>query len=280
MTRQSAEPQGHAMADAGEVPDKFWPAVRWVVNNLAWILPLVTVERVADGHNEIAIVFGALSLADIAIAVKWGLLAEITKTRRRALGLAVVVGGVLLVCVGTYLLVNMRAAATSNSEIVAAVPAVEFVKNQNVAMQYTGNPGQQPAIQYWAQFTYTGQQRLRFFLERARLDFNPSMNVAEKAPLSEFRDYVKDDNIYLPLVTRTETPEKKYEFWWGDPKDGKRFDFDNYRARISVLSDDGKEQHYYFMIIKGRVNDISYPEIIRADILGFPAQWEARDAQR
>ena len=37
------------MAEA-DVPDRFWPAVRLVVNNLAWILPLVAIEQIVAGE--------------------------------------------------------------------------------------------------------------------------------------------------------------------------------------------------------------------------------------
>jgi hypothetical protein len=185
------------------------------------------------------------------------------------------------------LVANRRKPEESNPGTASeAAPSVEFVKNQTAASQWTGESGPQPAVQYWAEWVNTGQQRLRFFVERIRIGnmigaFN--MMAAEKTPIGEFRDYVKGDNIYLTLITRTDTPDRKLQFWWGDQtNDGPAaVSLDtNYAVRVTVLADDGREQHFYFMLIPGRVNDVIRPEVLKMDIFGFPAQWEARDARR
>jgi hypothetical protein len=110
-----------------------------------------------------------------------------------------------------------------------------------------------------------------------------SMAASGKTSLGEFRDYVKGDNIHLTLITRTVTSDRKFEFWWSDQINYGPSVVDlnpNWAARVTVLADDGREQHIYFMIIPGRVNDVLRPDILKMDVLNFPAQWEARDKRR
>jgi hypothetical protein len=61
------------MAEA-DVPDKFWPAIRFVVNNLVWMLALVGIEQAVTGEFERAAIIGVIFTIDLMVAVKWGLL--------------------------------------------------------------------------------------------------------------------------------------------------------------------------------------------------------------
>jgi hypothetical protein len=76
--------------------------------------------------------------------------------------------------------------------------------------------------------------------------------------------------------------------WGADTKtDGMLFIGANNRARIRIIDDDGREQRYYFLIIDGIGWNtvvsggklIPYPDFVAGENLGFPAQWEAYDAQ-
>jgi hypothetical protein len=69
------------MADT-DIPDKFWPAIRLVVNNLVWILPLIAIEQVVAGEVTRAATIGTFFVADLTVAVKWGLLTSIVKKVR------------------------------------------------------------------------------------------------------------------------------------------------------------------------------------------------------
>lgn len=64
------------MADA-DVPDKFWPAIRLVINNLVWILPLVALEQLFAGELKHAAILGIIFVIDLIVAVKWGHLTTI-----------------------------------------------------------------------------------------------------------------------------------------------------------------------------------------------------------
>jgi hypothetical protein len=100
--------------------------------------------------------------------------------------------------------------------------------------------------------------------------------------LGEFRDYIKDENIKLTLMSRTVTSDRHFELWWGDPKDKMKFEpgVGDFAVRLIVLRDDGKEQRFYFMVLEGRVNDVFYPKIMHRGVFDFPEKWEAQDKQR
>jgi hypothetical protein len=78
-------PPGLVMADA-DIPDKFWPAIRLVVNNLVWILPLLAIEQAATGEVRTAVILGVLFVVDLGVAVKWGLLEGVARKLRRMSG--------------------------------------------------------------------------------------------------------------------------------------------------------------------------------------------------
>jgi hypothetical protein len=97
------------MADA-DIPDKFWPAIRLVVNNLVWILPLIAIEQLAANEVIRAGIIGAFFVADLVIAVKWGLLATIAKKAGRVNGVQLVLfAGV----VGTWLFMTIGLGAAA-----------------------------------------------------------------------------------------------------------------------------------------------------------------------
>src|SRR5262245_42691370 len=73
------------MAEA-DIPDRFWPAIRLVVNNLVWILPLVAIEQAVTGEIERAIVIGIVFVFDLVVAVKWGFLEAVAGKSKRMTG--------------------------------------------------------------------------------------------------------------------------------------------------------------------------------------------------
>ena len=80
MNRSFMGPPGVFMADA-DVPDRFWPAVRLVVNNLVWILPLVAIEQMVAGELSRAVYLGIVFVIDLVVAVKWGFLETLWESR-------------------------------------------------------------------------------------------------------------------------------------------------------------------------------------------------------
>ena len=109
MNRSFMGPQGVFMADA-DVPDRFWPAVRLVVNNLVWILPLVAIEQMVAGELSRAVYLGIVFVIDLVVAVKWGLLETLFgKAGRMGTIQLTLLAGVL----GTWLFLTMGLAATA-----------------------------------------------------------------------------------------------------------------------------------------------------------------------
>jgi len=109
MNRSFMGPPGVFMADA-DVPDRFWPAVRLVVNNLVWILPLVAIEQMVAGELSRAVYLGIVFVIDLVVAVKWGLLETLFgKAGRMGTIQLTLLAGVL----GTWLFLTMGLAATA-----------------------------------------------------------------------------------------------------------------------------------------------------------------------
>lgn len=95
MTRPLIGPPGLLMADT-DIPDKFLPAIRLVVNNLVWILPLVAIEQAVTGEVRNAIILAILFAIDLVVAVKWGFLGAIVgKIRLMSITQLVLFAGVL-----------------------------------------------------------------------------------------------------------------------------------------------------------------------------------------
>lgn len=91
------------MADA-DVPNTFWPAIRLVVNNLVWILPLIAIEQAVAGEVTRAVAIGTFFIADLVVAVKWGLLAKVAEKVGRMNGVQfILIVGVL----GTWLFMTI-----------------------------------------------------------------------------------------------------------------------------------------------------------------------------
>jgi hypothetical protein len=66
-------------------------------------------------------------------------------------------------------------------------------------------------------------------------------------------------------------------FWGSEAKHPDIATSSIYGVRVTALADDGKQQHYYFMLIPGLVNDRPYPGVIKVETLSFPAAWVARE---
>jgi hypothetical protein len=93
MTRPFFGPPGLLMAEA-DIRDKFWPAIRLVVNNLVWILPLIAIEQMVAGELRNAAVIGIIFVVDLMVSVKWGHLDTVVKKagRKNGIHLALLVG--------------------------------------------------------------------------------------------------------------------------------------------------------------------------------------------
>lgn len=69
--------------EGAHLPERFWPTVRWVFNNLAWIVPLVSIERFADGDIRAGIILALTSIPTILIASNWRWIMRLPRRWRR-----------------------------------------------------------------------------------------------------------------------------------------------------------------------------------------------------
>lgn len=60
------------MSVEAPIPSGFWPIIRWVLTYAtSWMIPLVAIERAADGHYVTAGILGALFLLNLIVVSKW-----------------------------------------------------------------------------------------------------------------------------------------------------------------------------------------------------------------
>jgi hypothetical protein len=138
----------------------------------------------------------------------------------------------------------------------------QFVKNQHVNAQ----EGPQVAAMYQAQFARTGTARLRVFLQYGGLGADFEKGSPARVPLTEFHDYVLDDGIQLPLVTRLPpSASGEDQFSWGSPTSGNPLPVGKFQARIVIMDDAGNQQKFYFAMLIGVRNGRAYPEPIPAE---------------
>lgn len=149
MSRLYLGPPGLLMADH-DIPDRFWPAIRLVVNNLVWILPLVAIEQGVAGRGEIAVVLAILFVADLIIAVKWGLLEKVIGDVKRMSAIQV---GLLVGIIGTWAFLTLGLGAgawmiwtgqgtiTSNPAANVPADAGPLIWFKNLTMQGGPNVG-------------------------------------------------------------------------------------------------------------------------------------------
>lgn len=98
------------MAESIDIPEKLGPLLRWVVANLAWILPLVALEQLAEERYRFALYFGIAAGLDIAIGATFHVFTNFLRRWRGnmtgliliaiglcgALGLGIAIGGLLI----------------------------------------------------------------------------------------------------------------------------------------------------------------------------------------
>ena len=105
-----------SMAD-GDVPDRFVPAIRWVISGIVlFVFFLVAVEKANEGHYWHASINGTLFVVALLIAVKWQRLVDALPPRRRQVALTLIALGAALLALGIALLAYQ-------TETVASLPA-------------------------------------------------------------------------------------------------------------------------------------------------------------
>jgi hypothetical protein len=106
--------------------------------------------------------------------------------------------------------------------------------------------------------------------------------------LGELYGFIRNSDLKLSVIMREVRPDGQCNFVWGlDITKDKTLFIGNNRARIVFVDDTGREERYYFLITAGMTMNTSipggklipYPYFVSAENLGFPAEWEAYDAQ-
>jgi hypothetical protein len=168
-------------------------------------------------------------------------------------------------------------------------PQAEFVKNQHLVLDLPNRSAPNEwwdAISYHAEYVSSGKHLIAY-LEYQGVE----MNVIAKptrVQLHEFRNFLRNGDLTLSIVMREARPDGQFNFIWGaDLTKEEALFLGNYRERIVLVDDLGKEQRYYFLITGGTImnTDVSgaklapYPFFVSQNDLDFPAQWDAYDAQ-
>lgn len=169
---------------------------------------------------------------------------------------------------------NSSAQSPTISQALANTQTTVFAKDQRVGRQYVGNPGPQDAVIYVARFAITGQH-IRIYVEYAALSGpRAGGNSPTRLKIGDIRDFVRDDNIRITVISRNTDTTNHFIFRWGpDDGSGEIYDLGNYRGRILLLGDDGKEQYYYFVVTGGKLNDFFYPDVLSGETLSSSTTW-------
>ncbi len=234
----------------------------------SWLAAVTQPNPLADWYLAGAIFFGIASILVLFSPL-------LKKTRLEPIHVILI--GLLVAAAGVGWQWQRSSRAIASGPAVKAAPAAhtDFIKNQNVERVSTGASGVQPALLYSGRIASTGDH-LRIYLEyyqKEAAHISPNRMM-----IGELRNYVKNDEVSIPVMTRNDDGNGKYLFVWGPTFVGNPLPIGaEWKARILVLGDDGTEQHYYFLVTNGVVNgSVSYPSVTNQANLKFVEEWEAQ----
>lgn len=119
--------------------------------------------------------------------------------------------------------------------------------------------------------------RLRFYVDASPRFFG-QFDGTFRAQISESRDAVKDQPIDVQLVFKgPPNNTDRGEYYWGDPKNNYPIAPLN-RARLVIIGPDGSEQHVYFMVIHGAVENQPFIVLDEKDN-EWTKRWKEADAK-
>jgi len=176
------------MADGADIPQKAGPLIRWGIANLAWILPLVALEQLADEHYANALYFGIAAGIDISIGASLHIFTELMRRWRGKMSMIFVAlgfGGALIlgIAIGGLVL---------NAGPLNVSPA-----------QATGRISwnfDQPGDNFFLLMTRTGNEELRI------AGFQAHGKNTSADPITEFSGYMRSDltNEERPIFIRAQ----------------------------------------------------------------------------
>jgi hypothetical protein len=193
--------------------------------------------------------------------------------------------------IGQLLISNSPTESIANQNPPSKIEPVgtQFVKNQQLQLEPFKSSTLAEwwdAISYHAEYTATGKH-LTAYLEYQSADMIV-MVKPNRVQLTDLHDFLRNGNLKLSVIMRHIRPDGMFEFVWGtDITKNPALYLGNNRARIVLVDDRGKEQRFYFLVTDGLIWNtdvpggklIPYPNFVPAENLGFPAEWEAYDAQ-
>ena len=169
------------MAD-GDVPDRFVPAIRWVISGIVlFVFFLVAVEKANEGHYWHASINGTLFVVALLIAVKWQRLVDALPPRRRQVALTLIALGAALLALGIALLAYQ-------TETVASLPATPRNSTQSSTKA--------PELEAMQRTLDSKAQELD--VAKRELD---TLRTAARAK-THYSDAERDDTIHLLLEWR------------------------------------------------------------------------------
>jgi hypothetical protein len=195
-----------------------------------------------------------------------------------AIGLGTFMGTVFVVIART-----LPSAAHSNKSESAQTPPRHIVKE---AFVYGGSSVSGTVPRFEARMA-ANTKDLRIFIDEIHLI--PAMppifwTARRRLLLKEIQNASREEPVSVSLVSRFEHDGQRFWRWGngGAPSDGHFIFFTNaiYKARVAVVSQDGKEDYCYF-IAHGTETDGGepIPRVTGEHMFNFPAEWEADDAK-
>lgn len=196
-----------AMSVEAAIPDKFWPAVHWACTYVfSWVLPLVALERLLDGHLWIGGAVSFSTLVDWFVAAKWESIARFVNRWRRPMAFVFISTGAVCLAVGILLLWSVQPQPAT-----LTVAPNAFVKT-SLVLQFYGDHripvqvGESENIYYWyAQFSPSLGMT---FHDKDGNEIVPPGSAPRFGPMWNVFVVLKQPTVRRQIVTTFTNPEK------------------------------------------------------------------------
>jgi hypothetical protein len=160
-----------------------------------------------------------------------------------------------------------------------------FAKNAIIATHANPAASNSQLVTYVADSASMGD-RLRVFVDFSMHVPNAGWIGRNRVEIAQFKDYVRGQKFIVPVLSRYEENGDKNLMRWGAnsyeaPDNAHKFGLaDTYRARLVLMGPDGREQHHYFVIVRGASSSGELvPSVVADEHFTFRKQWEEEDAK-
>jgi hypothetical protein len=202
MTRHRRMGFGLMTGNEPPIPEGIWPKVRWTLTYAtSWMVPLVAIERFADGHYLVGWILAGLFLVNLFVVSKWDQIAAFLGRRRVTMyyiALALVCAGGLGFAVAK--LMGGPAPGTSAANVITQ-PSLDTGRIAwNIEEAARG-------LSYFLGFNRQNQEEVRItgFAAHGRNTSND--------PITELKGFIRSDvtNEELPLYVVAEDPNAAHD---------------------------------------------------------------------